>query len=135
MTSLTDEARQHSGVNSAGPEFDSISKEEAADGVRELHEQLGSSIPRQASPSPAAHHPDRLLIQLSPKWRVVKDDIQYILEQSKGNARSKASGWVAKSYCRTRVGLLHSIREKCRTVDERALQRVEALPDWHEGTG
>jgi hypothetical protein len=48
---------------------------------------------------------------------------------------SKASGWVAKSYCRTRVGLLHSIREKCGTVDEGALKRVEALAEWHGGAG
>jgi hypothetical protein len=103
------------------------------DEVRQSREQARSTIPHQACPSPAAHRSNRLLIPLSPKWRIVQDDIQYLLEQTKGNARSKASGWVAKSYCRTRAALLRAIREKCGPVDEGALQQVKALPEWHEG--
>jgi hypothetical protein len=103
--------------------------------VRESREQATSTIPHQASASPSAHHSNGLLIPLSPKWRVVQDSIQYVLEQSKGNARSKASGWVARSYCRTSAVLLRAIREKCGVVDQCALKQVEALPEWHGGTG
>jgi hypothetical protein len=105
--------------------------EAAAYGVRESQEQAGSSIPGQASSSPAAHHPDRLLIHLSSEWRVVDDDLQYILQRRKGNSRSKATGWVRRSRCRTREALLRCIREYCGPVDKGALDQVRALPEWH----
>jgi hypothetical protein len=107
------------------------STEDSAYGVRESHEQAGSSIPRQATPSPAAHDPDRLLIQLSTEWRVVDDDLQYILQRRRDIARSKASGWVGRSFCRTCQALLRCIREYCGPLDDDALQQVRDLPEWH----
>jgi hypothetical protein len=135
MTPPTDEAQQHSETNPAEPECDSTSKEHAAYGVRESREQASSTIPHQARPSPAAHRSTRLLIQLSSEWRVVDDDLQFLLERRRGDARSKASGWVGQSFCRRRDALLRCIREKCGHVDGGALKQVEALPEWREGTG
>jgi hypothetical protein len=111
-------------------EVHSSSTEDSARVVREPHERASSSSPGQASPSPAAHRPDRLLIQLSSEWRVVEDDLQYVLERRKGKARSKATGWGRRSYCRTRLALLRCIREYCGRVSEAALHRVIELPEW-----
>jgi hypothetical protein len=80
---------------------------------------------------PLAHPSERLLIQLNAGWRVVDDDLQYILQRHKGNARKKATGWSGRSFCRTLEVLLRGIREYCGPVDDDALQKVRALPEWH----
>src|SRR5262245_38498778 len=83
------------------------------------------------SPSPPAHRSNRLLIKLNPQWRVVDDDLQYILQCRKGQFRSKATGWCCRSFCRTRKALLRCIREHCGLVDETALEQVHAVHEWH----
>jgi hypothetical protein len=107
---------------------------DAADPDCEVRERQGAasgnSCAKEAA-SPLAHPSDRLLIQLSPTWRVVDDDLQFILEHRKGTARFKATGWRARAFCRTREALLRCIREYCRPVDEESLQQVRALPEWH----
>ena len=127
--------KDDSGVEDDLAECNSTSPEEAAYAVRESHEQARTSIPYQGPASPAAHPPDRLLIQLTTEWRVVDDNFQYILQLRKGNARSKASGWVARAFCRKREALLRCIRENGGPVDNGALKRVEALPEWQGGAG
>jgi hypothetical protein len=84
-----------------------------------------------SSRSPFAHPSYRLLIQLNDKWRVVDDDLQYVLQRRKGAARSKATGWKSRSFCRTREALLRCVREYCGSVAGDALHRVRALPEWH----
>jgi hypothetical protein len=91
-------------------------------------------------------HPSKLVVaQLNEHWRVIDDPLQWILQQRKGNARSKNSGWRNRSFCRNRDGLLRCIREYCclpdhgqrrciseyRGVDEAALKNVLKLPEWH----
>jgi hypothetical protein len=99
--------------------------------VRQPDEETNATNPPRGYPSPVAHHSNRLLIPLSPEWRVVDDHIQYILQRRKGNARSKSTGWVGRSFCRTREALLRCIREHCGPVDAGALNQVQALPEWH----
>src|SRR5262245_27283026 len=83
------------------------------------------------SPTTAAHQLNRLLIQLNPQWRVVDNDLQYILQGRKGRFRSKATGWCCRSYWRTRGTLLRCIREYCGLVAETALEQVHVPPEWH----
>jgi len=113
--------------------------------AREPQEVAPSSAPRNEASSPLAHPSDRLLIQFNSHWRVVEDDLEYILERQKGRARSKATGWEGRAFCRTRDALLRCIREYCclpdlgqrrcireyRGVDKTAVERVRALPEWH----
>ena len=82
-------------------------------------------------PASLAHHSDRLLIQLNSGWRVVDDDLQYILQRAKGAARSKATGWVGRAFCRRRESLLRRIKELCSEVGEDALNQLLALPERH----
>jgi hypothetical protein len=86
-------------------------------------------VAKQASPSQLAHRSNGLLIQLNPDWRIVEDDLQYILQHRKGSARTRATGWLSRSFCRTRKALLRCIREYCGQVDQAALKVVSALPD------
>ena len=113
--------------------------------VREPQEHGLADLPLEPSPLPLAHPSDRLLIELNRDWRVVDDDLQFILQGRKGAARSKATGWRGRSFCRTREALLRCIREYCclpdhgqrrcireyRGVDEAALKNVLKLPEWH----
>jgi hypothetical protein len=99
--------------------------------VCEPREVGPSSTPVEEIASPLAHPSDRLLIQLNPEWRVVNDDLQYILQRRKGTPRSKATGWRSFSFCRTREALLRCIREFCGAIDESSLVQVWALPSWH----
>ena len=99
--------------------------------VRQALDQGAADTLGQSLSLPLAHPSDRLLIQLNDDWRVVDDDLQYILQRRKGKARSKATGWRGRSFCRTREALLRCIREYCGPVSESALQQVQALPEWH----
>ena len=99
--------------------------------VCQPHEQRLANVYAETSPSPLAHPSDPLLIQLNPQWRVIDDDLQYILQIRKGNSRSKATGWRSRSFCRTREALLRCVREYCGPVTANALRQVRALPEWH----
>jgi hypothetical protein len=78
-----------------------------------------------------AHPSNRVITQLSAKWRVVHDPLQWILQRRKGNPRKKNSGWQDRSFCTTREGLLRCVREHCGEVDDNALAQLRALPEFH----
>src|SRR6516225_7673114 len=82
-------------------------------------------------PSPPAHPSNRLITQLNPNWRVVNDPLQWILQRRKGNPRKRNSGWIDRSFCTTREGLLRCVRESCSEVDDEALTQLQKLPDFH----
>jgi hypothetical protein len=60
-----------------------------------------------------AHPSNRLVAQLNESWRVIDDPLQWRLQRKKGNSREKNSGWVDRSFCTTREGLLRRVREYC----------------------
>ena len=99
--------------------------------VRQPQQEGLAEVDSEPSSSPLAHPSNRLLIQLNPQWRVIDDDLQYILQNRKGNSRSKATGWRSRSFCRTREALFRCVREYCGPVTENALRQVRALPEWH----
>jgi hypothetical protein len=82
-------------------------------------------------PSPPAHPSNLLFGQLNANWRVVDDPLQWIPQRRKGNPRKRNSGWVDRSFCTTRDGLLRCVREYCGEVDQNALAELQALPDHH----
>jgi hypothetical protein len=100
--------------------------------VRQAQQDRLARPDSKTSLRPLAHPSTRLLIQLNPAWRVIDDDLQYILQVRRGKSRSKATGWMPRSFCRTRAVLLRCIREHCGLVDDPALERVRALPEWRE---
>jgi hypothetical protein len=95
-------------------------------------------LSRQAGSAPKdvvkglAHPSNRLIAQLNENWRVVYDPLQWILQQRKGKARKKNSGWRGRSFCRTREGLLRCVRDYCGEIDAAALAKLDALPDHYE---
>jgi hypothetical protein len=91
----------------------------------------GVALPNELPIAPA-HLLNRLLGQLNKNWRVVCDPLQWILQQRKGNPRKKNSGWRDRSFCRTREGLLRSVRDYCGDIDPAAFAMVDALPDHYE---
>jgi hypothetical protein len=82
-------------------------------------------------PSPPAHPSNRLIAQLNKNWRVADDPLQWILQRRKGNPRKKNSGWIDRSFCTTRHGLLRCVRELCGEVDDEALAQLRAFPEFH----
>jgi hypothetical protein len=84
-----------------------------------------------SAPRGLAHTSGPVLIQLNDHWRIVEDDLQYIVERRKGKARSKASGWRPRLFCRQRKTLLRCIREHCGEVNPLAMEQVRALPACH----
>jgi hypothetical protein len=78
-----------------------------------------------------AHPSKRLIAQVNENWRVVYDPLQWILQRRKGNPRKKNSGWQDRSFCTTRKGLLRCVRESCDEVDDKAVARLHALPEFH----
>src|SRR4029079_11735607 len=80
-------------------------------------------------PSPPAHPSNWRIAQLNSNWRVVDNPLQWILQRRKGKPRKRNSGWIDRSFCTTREGLLRCIREYCGEVDRTALNALQALPD------
>ena len=86
---------------------------------------------------------DRLLIQISRKWRLAEDDLQWILQRCKNlkgqtSKRDCSRNWQGRSFCRTRKALIRCIREQVRPEDDEdpalikaAIARVERWPEWH----
>ena len=66
-------------------------------------------------------------IYLTDIVRVVTDLDQFILERSKGDGR-----WRRVAYCRSRAGLMHSVRVKCPEVPKDAVTQLSDLPEWIE---
>lgn len=66
-----------------------------------------------------------LVIDLSAEWRVVEDELQWILQYW------RTPSWRSRSFCRSRSGLERCIREYCGPVRHVALLEIEALPEWH----
>jgi len=62
---------------------------------------------------------------LNSGWRVMDDPLQWLLQRKQG------SRWRNRSFCRTREGLLRCVNDHCGIVDLEALNRLEALPDFH----
>ncbi len=85
----------------------------------------------EALASALAHPAKPLLVQLNEDWRVTEDRLQWILQKRKGNPRRKNAGWVSRSFCHTRGGLLLCVREYCGTVDPEALRIMHSLPEHH----
>ena len=94
--------------------------------------ELASPPPSLANlPNSPAHPSNRLVAQLNASWRVIDDQLQWILQRRKGNPRKKNAGWRDRSFCRTRDALLRCVREYCGEVDPSALATLKALSDWH----
>jgi hypothetical protein len=87
-------------------------------------------LPHQVAFSPA-HPSNRLTAQLNKDWRVMDDPLQWVLQRRKGNPRKRNSGWLDRSFCTTRDGLLRCVRESCGEVDDKALAQLHALPEFH----
>ena len=100
-------------------------------GVREPDVPLCPGAALTISPSPPAHPSNRLLTQLNANWRVVDDPLQWILQRRKGNPRKRNSGWIDRSFCTTREGLVRCIREYCGEVDQNAFAELKSLPEHH----
>jgi hypothetical protein len=77
---------------------------------------------------PPAHPSNRLITQLNSNWRVVDDPLQWILQRRKGNPRKRNSGWIDRSFCTTREGLVRCIREYCGEVDQNAFAELRHSP-------
>jgi hypothetical protein len=89
---------------------------------------VGTPTTPQTSP---AEPLNGLVAALNPGWRVVDDRLQWILERRTGAPSEKSTGWKARSFCRTREGLLRCVREYCGEAD---ISQLLALPEWHPDT-
>ena len=74
-------------------------------------------------------------ILLSDRWRVVFDDLQWILQHRQARKSNKSSGWCGRSFCTTRGVLKRDIRRLAGDVDPAALAIIDGLPDQHPHYG
>ena len=72
-----------------------------------------------------------VVVVLNDHWRVIVcgAGIQWILQRRRGRTEGQPR-WDGRSFCRTRSGLLDSIRQHCGAVDSRGLSIIAQLPDW-----
>ncbi len=87
--------------------------------------------------------PDRLVLQISPNWRIAKDDLQWTLQRCMNakrhvDNRDDPTNWRGQSFCRTRAALRRCVREHVKLeIDENpalieaALARIEKFPEMH----
>lgn len=71
-----------------------------------------------------------LLVNLNDEWRVItcRDGAQWILQKYRG-IKNGIARYEGRSYCRSRVGLLRCIRERCGEVHPAALAILRAFPN------
>ena len=86
---------------------------------------------------------DRFLLQISRKWRIAEDRLQWILQRCNNDKRyaddrPHPRNWRGHSFCRTRKALVRCIGEHVRLGDgedssliEAAVARVQTWPEWH----
>ena len=97
--------------------------------VREQSVSLARVSDTQNRNSQLAHPSNRLVAQLNERWRVVDDPLQWILQRKKGNPRKKNSGWMSRSFCRTRGALLRCVDGYCGESSTTPLAKLKSLPD------
>jgi hypothetical protein len=80
-----------------------------------------------------AHGSTTFLLAISDRVRVISDDLQWIVQVRRGKARARNSGWHARHFCRSRVGLQLALRQIRGRDDPPAaiVAQVTALPEWH----
>ena len=78
---------------------------------------------------------NKVVVTLSERWRVVNDQLQWILELRKGRKTGKSTGWQGMRFCQQRTTLTRDIGELCGDVDQAALALIDALPDQHPSCG
>lgn len=68
---------------------------------------------------------------LNDQWRVIvcRVGIQWILQRCRGQIGDKPR-WDGRNFCRSKAGLLDSVREHCGPIDFGALTVLTQLPDW-----
>lgn len=99
--------------------------------VRERREQdcdhppARLDAPRPADPTAA------FPIVLNVNWRVVDDPLQWIVQERRGNPRSKNLGWRGRLFFRTRDGLLTALGGDFNELHPEALASLIALPERH----
>lgn len=75
-----------------------------------------------------------VVAKLNDKWRVIvcRDAIQWILQRRAGT-RLGLARWEARTFNRTRDGLLHRVIQLAGECDATALQLLENLPAYFGG--
>lgn len=76
--------------------------------------------------------PGFITIQLSDKWRVVDDSLQWILQVKRGKPTKKRSGYVDRAYCPQRTALVACIHRLVKDADSRAMGIIERFPERHQ---
>jgi hypothetical protein len=87
------------------------------------------SIPAEAER--LAHPSASFPIVLNANCRVVDDPLQWIVQERKGNPRSKNAGWRGRLFFRTRDGLLTALGGYFGELHPEALASLLALPERH----
>ena len=73
---------------------------------------------------------DTPILQLNDRWRIAHDgEVQWVLQERKGKASRKSSGWRGRSFNRRRHALERSIREHTDSVDPAALAIIAEWPE------
>ena len=76
---------------------------------------------------------DSPIVLLNDGWRIAHDgELQWILQQRKGKASRKSSGWRGRSFHRRRDTLERSIRELVGPVDPAILRIIGEWPERYE---
>ena len=81
--------------------------------------------------SESAESYGRIVVQLSPRWRVIEcqSGIQWVLQYRRSAETCSTSRWQGRSFCRTRSALIRFSREHAGAVDQVAAAILAALPD------
>ena len=76
---------------------------------------------------------DTPILQLNAQWRIAHDgEVQWILQERKGRASRKSSGWRGRRFSRRRHALERSIREHADSVDPAALKIIAGWPERYD---
>jgi hypothetical protein len=69
-------------------------------------------------------------IELGGRWRLIDEDIQWVLQRRKGRPRRKNPGWESIYYLRGKAGLLLHL-DRLGLTSFCPLSVLDHLPEWH----
>ncbi|MGE0735304.1 MAG: hypothetical protein AB7P50_11180 [Alphaproteobacteria bacterium] len=76
-----------------------------------------------------------VLSELSARWRIVNEPLQWVLQVRKGRCRARATGWRAIRFHVERTALIASVQRFCGDVRPEAMAVLAALPELHPSRG
>lgn len=76
--------------------------------------------------------PDVYVMDLTAKWRLAHDGLQWILQKRKGQPRPNNNGWASERYYTRAGALADAVERHCEGVHPAVVAKIRGWPDYRQ---